>query len=80
MRADSQQAVYSRHPNSVFCSRSGMSFRMKNTNADPSMVSAKGIVIQIITGFIPSIVLCCLINKFLADSGIPINGYFVDGF
>ena len=29
-------------PSSVFCRRSGISFRMKKTNADPSIVPARG--------------------------------------
>ena len=40
------------NPNSVFCSRSGISFFMKKTNADPSMVPNKGSSIPIITAFI----------------------------
>ena len=40
------------NPNSVFCSRSGISFFMKKTDADPNMVPNKGNNIPIITGFI----------------------------
>lgn len=39
------------NPSSVFCSRSGMSFFMKKTNADPSIVPIKGINIPMITAF-----------------------------
>ena len=35
------------NPNSVFCSRSGISFFMKKTNADPSMVPNSGSSIPI---------------------------------
>ena len=38
-------------PSRVFCSRSGISLRMKKTKADPSIVPAKGSSIPIITAF-----------------------------
>ena len=39
-------------PNMDFCSRSGISLRIRNTHAEPSTVPAKGINIPIITAFI----------------------------
>ena len=36
-------------PNRVFCNRSGISLRIKNTNAEPSIVPASGSSIPIIS-------------------------------
>ena len=41
------------NPKSVFCSRSGISFFIKKTKADPSIVPSKGSVIPIISAFMP---------------------------
>ena len=51
------------NPNSVFFSRSGISFFMKKTKADPSTVPAKGSNIPIISAFILSIIHAAKINK-----------------
>ena len=45
-------------PSSVFCSRSGMSFFMKKTNDDPSMVPANGSKIPISVGDMVCFVWC----------------------
>lgn len=56
------------NPNSIFCILSGISFFMKNTKDEPSMVPIKGIIIPIINAFMSVVVgyevasdvlLCC---------------------
>lgn len=43
------------NPNRIFCSRSGISFFIKKTKADPSAVPRKGIIKAIIVAFIETV-------------------------
>ena len=63
------------NPNSVFCSRSGISFFMKNTNADPSIVPVSGNNIPINTVLITIDIFDCKDTPFFLNTSIPTNGY-----
>ena len=62
-------------PSSVFCILSGISFFMKKTKAEPSIVPSSGSSIPMIMAFITLIFHAAKMHIF-CQIGIPINGYF----
>ena len=63
------------NPNSVFCILSGISFFMKKTKAEPSIVPISGSSIPMITAFI-SLIFHAAKMHISHQMGIPRSGYF----